>query len=138
MTTIAYHHKSKTVAVDSRTTSGDLIHSDTAIKFIKNDIGTWVFAGCDYDNKALSMLAHKEKSESLDCWAMLIAEGKVYGVSVDDGVCTHTEYNENKTFGSGNHFALAAMDHGKSATEAVKYACTRDIYSGGRVREFKV
>lgn len=35
--------------------------------------------------------------------------------------------------GSGARFALAAMDHGKNAAEAVAYACSRDIYSGGVV-----
>jgi ATP-dependent protease HslVU (ClpYQ) peptidase subunit len=35
--------------------------------------------------------------------------------------------------GSGARFALAAMDFGRSAGEAVAYACTRDIYSGGEV-----
>jgi ATP-dependent protease HslVU (ClpYQ) peptidase subunit len=31
--------------------------------------------------------------------------------------------------GSGAHWALAAMDHGKSARDALEYACTRDPYS---------
>lgn len=35
--------------------------------------------------------------------------------------------------GSGQRFALAAMDFGKSAAEAVAYAITRDIFSGGEV-----
>ena len=35
--------------------------------------------------------------------------------------------------GSGARFALAAMDLGKSAHEAVEYACTRDIYSDGTI-----
>lgn len=138
MTTIAYHHKDKQVAFESRMAFGDIIHSDSGIKFIKNDVGIWIFSGCTYDNEHLSNLKHKEESEDLDAIAMLISNGKVYGVSVADGCCTHTLYHHSNAFGSGANFALAAMDHGKSAKEAVKYAITRDIYSGGRVRVFNV
>lgn len=35
--------------------------------------------------------------------------------------------------GSGARFALPAMDLGKSARDAVAYACSRDIYSGGEI-----
>lgn len=35
--------------------------------------------------------------------------------------------------GSGARFALSAMDFGKNADEAVGYACSRDIYSGGSI-----
>lgn len=40
--------------------------------------------------------------------------------------------------GSGYQFAIAALDLGKTAKEAVNYAKTRDIYTGGRVRVFDV
>lgn len=138
MTTIAYHHKDKQVAVDSRMTSNDIINSDTFDKFIKNDLGVWVFAGSCCDFEALSLLSHGDESKDLNCIAMLITGGKVYGVEADGGVCTHTEYPHNKAFGSGSHLALAAMDLGNGAKDAVKYAITRDIYSGGRVRVFDV
>jgi ATP-dependent protease HslVU (ClpYQ) peptidase subunit len=35
--------------------------------------------------------------------------------------------------GSGTRFALAAMDMGRTAEEAIAYACTRDIFSGGDI-----
>lgn len=35
--------------------------------------------------------------------------------------------------GSGARFALAAMDLGMNAEDALKYTCTRDIYSGGEI-----
>lgn len=35
--------------------------------------------------------------------------------------------------GSGTRFALAWMDAGHSAADAVEYACKRDIYSGGKI-----
>lgn len=44
--------------------------------------------------------------------------------------------------GSGQQFAIAAMDLGKSPEEAVRYACTRDPFSAGDItvisRELKV
>lgn len=40
--------------------------------------------------------------------------------------------------GSGAVFALAAMDAGADAVQAVRIACKRDIYSGGKVRSVKV
>lgn len=36
--------------------------------------------------------------------------------------------------GSGWRWALAAMDHGKNAPDAIRYAKTRDVNTGGRVR----
>lgn len=138
MTTIAYHHEDKEIAVDSRLMIGDTIATDKGIKFIKNDVGIWFFSGSRHDTKALSKLKHKDESKDLDAIAMLISDRKAYGVSVRDGYCSHTLYDNNFAFGSGCDFALAAMDHGKSAKEAVKYAMTRDVYTGGRVRVFKV
>jgi ATP-dependent protease HslVU (ClpYQ) peptidase subunit len=40
--------------------------------------------------------------------------------------------------GSGEEYAIGAMDAGLSAKDAVKIACNRDIYSGGRIRTFKI
>ena len=37
------------------------------------------------------------------------------------------------TIGSGCEFALAACDLGKTAVEAVEYASTRDVFTGGGV-----
>lgn len=138
MTTIAYHHGDREIAVDSRLMIADIIATDNGIKFIKNNVGIWFFSGSMHDSETLSKLKHKDESKGLDVIAMLISNGKVYGVSVRDGCCSHTLYDNNFAFGSGCDFALAAMDFGKSAKEAVKYAMTRDIYTGGRVRVFKV
>lgn len=60
---------------------------------------------------------------------------------------TLTSYDEHgRTFvehdkwaiGSGQRFALAAMDLGKSAGEAVVYACTRDVFSGGIITSLEL
>jgi len=46
------------------------------------------------------------------------------------------EYND--AMGSGEEFALAALDHGKTAEDAVAYAATRDSGTGGKIRVFDV
>jgi ATP-dependent protease HslVU (ClpYQ) peptidase subunit len=57
----------------------------------------------------------------------------------DGGVTSYDEHgrsfpeNGKWAIGSGQHFAIAAMDLGKSAEEAVAYAMTRDVYSGGEI-----
>jgi len=140
VTTIAYHHKSKTIAVDSRYTRGDIIETDKGRKTKTNDRGLWVFAGasCDYD--ALMLLNHGDKVDIRPaCGAILISDGDAYSVDTDNnGVCSIEILTEDLTVGSGQYFAMAAMDFGKSAKEAVKYAATRDIYTGGKVHEFKL
>ena len=40
--------------------------------------------------------------------------------------------------GSGAVFAIAAMDCGKSAVEAIRIAKKRDVNTGGRIRTIKV
>lgn len=42
------------------------------------------------------------------------------------------------TDGSGHAFAMGVLDAGGTSVEAVKAACKRDVYSGGRVRSYKV
>ena len=140
MTTIAFNYKDKQVAVDSRVTRGDMIDRDNAIKSIKNDKGIWFFAGAEDDFADLMALSRNQKVDvKPDCSAILISEGLAFVVGTDaEGYCFHSELLANYAIGSGKPFAIASMDHGKSAKDAVKYAMTRDIYSGGRVRVFDV
>ena len=55
----------------------------------------------------------------------------------DGHIVTYDEhgrpFNEKDKWaiGSGQRFALAAMDLGKNAEEAVVYAATRDVFTGG-------
>ena len=140
MTTIAYHHKDKQVAVDSRIAGGGIIGSDSFDKTIKNELGLWIYCGAASDAKDLCCLKHNDKVDPIpDCSAFLITDGKCYYVGVNnDRYCEYFELPFNEGKGSGGEFALAAMDFGKNAKEAVEYAITRDIYSGGEVRVFDV
>lgn len=140
MTTIAYNHKDKEIVVDSRMTSYDIILTDTFNKTIKNELGFWIFVGATSDCIDLSKLKHNDKVEHIpDVTAFVMKNGDAWLVSVNDDLyCQYCKLTFNNACGSGSYFALAAMDHGKNAKQAVEYAITRDIYSGGKVRAFKV
>ena len=134
MTTIVYDHKNKEVAVDSRVTVDGIICSDDFNKTIKNDNGFYFLCGDCWDYEKISKLTHDEKVEvNPNCSAILIKDSKAFAVIVSDGFCCITELKYNYAMGSGERFALAALDYGATAKEAVEYAIKKDIYSGGSV-----
>lgn len=140
---MAYNHKDKEIAVDSRNTCGSLIVSDKFNKIIECNGIKYVGCGDDDHVQALIMLLNNtmQRSEVDVNQAVLYwpHDGKAFksGFNEDDGVWTQ-ELQFNEAAGTGANFALAAMDFGCSAKEAVKYAMTRDIYSGGKVKVIKV
>lgn len=70
------------------------------------------------------------------CWVLvLMPDGKVR--QYDE----HGRWFEESppcAIGSGQRFAIAAMDLGKTAGDAVRYASTRDIFTGGEVLELSI
>ena len=140
MTTVAYNHKDKEIAVDSRFSRGDIISTDTGIKVFKEKGITFVCAGLTSDYKSLiEMWFSMESKDSLMCSAFVIDNGVVYefGLASDGGISKEALI-ENLCKGSGEFWAMAAMDFGCSAKDAVKYAMTRDMYTGGKIRVIKV
>lgn len=141
MTTIAYHHDSKTIAVDSRMTMRGVISSDNHNKIIQKDNATFVLCGstCDFDEFMALQKGEKHKGElDLDASGIKIINSIPFYVFMHDNVMCEEKIVCNLTLGSGAKFATAAMDFGKSAREAVEYAITRDIYSGGEVKEIEL
>ena len=139
MTTIAYHHDDKTISVDSRASTSSRIHTDNSNKIIKNHIGIWFYTGLSGDAPYLTMLHHNDKPDvEPDGAAYLIKDSKVYLVTMNDGFCIYCEIDYNHAIGSGDDFALAAMDFGRGSKDAVKYAMTRDFKTGGKVQTVKV
>lgn len=136
MTTIAYSHKHKQIAIDSRITSNGVIRCDSYDKIIRNDIGTWFFSGNCCDNLALSLMKHDDHCDvAPQCSALLINDGDVYLVLVNDGnYCEWFKTEHDAAYGSGQDFAIAALDFGKTPKEAVEYAMTRDCTTGGSVQ----
>ncbi len=136
MTTLAYSHKRKQIAIDSRITSNGTIRTDNYNKIIRNEIGIWFFTGKCCDSESLSLRRHDQYCEVIpDTTALLVNKGDVYLVLVNEqGFCEWFKTTHDCAYGSGQDFALAALDHGKNAKEAVEYAITRDIYSGGEIQ----
>lgn len=136
MTTIAY--KDGVIAYDSRQTRGGAIVSDDCRKCeIVNGV-SFFLSGCVCDEKALIAAYFGTPSkEAVECSGFVVDNGKLMMVGHDDktGVWRQPLDPANPdAIGSGSAYALAAMDMGASAEEAVRAAMKRDIHTGGTVR----
>lgn len=143
MTTIAYNHKAKQIAVDGRSTRNDRIVNDDTEKFIRDEGDIYFFAGSVCDQVRMIELIKTGKtsgSPKICCTAMRVtSDGQVETWGVDDDGYPFCEVPDcNEAMGSGADFAIAAMDMGKSTADAVRYASTRDIFTGGTVRLFDI
>jgi len=139
MTTIVYNHKDQEIAFDSRSVHGNIIITDSAIKMeIHNDV-VFFLAGCTSDFEMLISRYFSDKKKSrVDAECFTYDNGVFYKAGVDScGIFWRQQLTNNDTTGSGSIFALAAMDFGLNAKQAVEYAATRDIYTGGKVNVFK-
>lgn len=140
MTTIAYHHERKEIAYDGRTTRGDTIMNDRSEKMVERGGVKFFLCGatCDYD--LLISMCHGNKEDLVpDANAIVVDGGLVYRIGcTSDGVFWKCKQDCNDAIGSGWQFALSAMDFGRSAKQAVKYAATRDSCTGGKVSVVRV
>ena len=146
MTTIIYDHKRKQIACDSRTTIGSLIIDDESIKFKQAGDKLWFISGSKGD--ADTFINHYEPltkgNDFMDVDAIFLItngsfEGGVYmAIKNEDHIYKECIVDHNYATGSGDVFALSALDFGKTAKEAVEYAITRDIYSGGKVHVYDI
>lgn len=140
MTTIAY--KDGVIAVDSRQTRRDAIVSDNALKWQIVDGVAFFLAGAVCDNKALiAAYFGTPSSTPIECSGYVVHDGKLMMVGHDDdsGVWRQDlDLSNPDAIGSGAPYALAAMDMGASAEEAVRAAMKRDIYTGGTIRTFTI
>lgn len=139
MTTICYHHESKTIAVDSRITKGEVICSDKYNKIRERNGVVFVLAGSASDIDLVVETYPNQLTFKPSLSGYLIEDGKCYYlVYTEDGQPSTLETIWNDSAGSGQDFAMAAMDFGATAKEAVKYAAKRDIYTGGSIKSFKI
>lgn len=141
MTTIAY--KDGVIAFDSRVTNSGIIINDDAEKFHIKGGKRFFYSGAESDIDRLidgylggliklehgvdgnaivaedvSGLYFVGVTEDFELWRCGIDHGIVYAI------------------GSGRDFALAFMDAGMSAVDAVKMTCKRDVYTGGTIRSY--
>jgi 20S proteasome alpha/beta subunit len=135
MTTIAYD--GEFVAVDGRETQGNLICGDSVMKIYMRDGAWFIIAGCSDDCTRFVRDFSDRKETDIDAATegFMIDASEIFYVSIYDGKFYKTRQCGQKfAIGSGASFALAAMDHGKSAVDAVEYAKTRDCKTGGEVK----
>ena len=144
MTTIVYDHVNRQIAVDSRANNGGVIASDNAQKWFYIESELWFMSGALCD-KQLLINSFKDGDSAYDLKqipnanAFLVRDGEVFMRGVlETGESWTQELTYNNFLGSGEAFAMAAMDFGKSAKDAIEYAKTRDCYTGGKVHVFDV
>lgn len=139
MTTIAYKHKDKEIAVDSQITAGGLICSQNENKTTKVNGVTFITTGVIADIEPLiDSFFGQPPAHPLEAKAIVIKDGEVFEYFHDGNRSYMCPINYDSAWGSGQDFALSAMDFGCNAREAVKYASKRDSGTGGRVRLLKV
>jgi len=146
MTTIVYDHKNKQIACDSRSTIGGTIIDSEAIKYKLVGDKLWFISGRpgDADTFIQQYNPLHSANENMDVSGMfVILEGDCAGgvyMAYKDSDNTYAEcmVNHNYAQGSGDQWALAALDFGYSAREAVEYAMTKDVYSGGKVHVYDI
>lgn len=139
MTTIAWD--GKTLAVDSFETSSNVIVSRNRKKLFL-DVGDYAavaVCGCTYEMLSfVEWLRDKTKSPpNIESGAAICIDrkGKVYSYYPKNSTTPVLEKG-NLTDGSGHEIALGALDAGATAVEAVKIACKRNVYTGGKVQSY--
>lgn len=141
MTTIAY--RDGIVATDTLSVAGDMIVNHAYEKCIVKDGVMFFLTGSTSDHdKLVEEYLSPTGRDIGDASAIVADNGKIFIVGREDGnkgifKCPNKRENYI-AIGSGERFAISAMDHGKSAEEAVEYAMKRDIYSGGQVKVYRV
>jgi len=140
MTTIAYNHESKQIAYDSRSTRDITIMSDSVDKRIERDGVSFFMSGCVADYDLLISIYFGGKEELVpECNAYAVSESGCFRIGVSEsGEFWQQKLEHNEAMGSGWQWAIAAMDLGKTASEAVEYSKTRDSCTGGKVNVFDI
>ena len=145
MTTIAWD--GITFVSDSQATLGQDICSNKEKKIFTN-VGIFAAVAMvgvkgQAEHHMLSVIS--KISDPRELWGAVEEEDMfvLMGIVKETGVCwtldgqaTH-ESPVPWAWGSGAPYALAAMDLGRSASEAVKYASTRDPGTNNRIQTYK-
>lgn len=137
MTTIAY--KNGVIAYDGRITIDNLIVDDENEKMIERDNVLFFMAGSVCDRGAfIQAYFNKDHGyKDIDISAIVVDDNEIYYSSLgENGLVWKSPINKNSCFaiGSGRNFALAFMDAGLNAEEAVAATAKRDCNSGGAIR----
>jgi len=141
MTTIAY--KDGVIATDSLLTAGNVIVDHDADKYYVREEIKFFIAGVTSDHeKLIEEYLNPAGRQVGDTRALVVDGGKLFKVGSEEGGkglwrCP-LRRNNPAAIGTGADFALVAMDFGHSAEKAVAYAMTRDVFTGGEIKTYKV
>ncbi|HNB02472.1 MAG TPA: hypothetical protein PLK61_11760, partial [Nitrosomonas sp.] len=130
------------IAADGRESMSSTIVRDDADKFYWR--GHELFALCGKTPHCKQFATEfsvdkKPSDETNECGGFLFDGNEVFMCFIDEDLKTYSKCKISIyrwADGSGRNWAIAALDHGKSAIEAVKYAMIRDKHSGGTIRCF--
>jgi ATP-dependent protease HslVU (ClpYQ) peptidase subunit len=145
MTTLAYDHERKLIAIDSRVSAAGQIMCDKTIKFkVASDKSVWFYSGRPVDmNVAMNIFESYEQKcikapkDNIEFAAVIAFKGKAYFsyyTSSHDYVMEEAKHNDG--FGSGGIYALCALNMGKTILNSIEFAKTMDTCSGGQVHVF--
>lgn len=139
MTTIVYDAKKHQIAVDSRATANGLIVTDECQKWHITDDFVFFLAGAVHEIELVHQYYPNiqfEGSSSCQGFVYERATNRLYSVGWHEGRQINNHITYNFAFGSGMHYALAALDMGRTAKSAVEAAFKRDTGSGGKINVF--
>jgi len=141
MTTIAY--RDGIVATDTLSVSDGIVVDHAYEKCIVRDgVMFFMTGGTSDHDKLVEEYLSPTGRDTGNAAAIVADNGKILIIGGEEGgkgifKCPNKRENYI-SIGSGERFAISAMDHGKSAKEAVEYAMKRDIYTGGEVKVYQV
>lgn len=139
MTTIAYHHKSKMIAYDSRLTINDSIVTDSFDKMFVRGNRKFIMCGKDLSDVNKAVMSFPDAVDiTTNPYGLLIEGGIVFCVMWNNGEVSTFPIEYDFTCGSGEAHAITALDLGFGAHKAVEMAAKRDVGTGGIIRSFQV
>lgn len=126
---------------DTRVTAGGEILDDNYKKLFKYK--GWVIGmtgnPCELQYHIKKYLDGDKVTHQTEGCCMVHKEGTTRHIRFyKDGTIDDTIESFTRCLGSGAEWARAALDFGKTPEEAVKYAMSKDIYSGGKVLKIKL
>lgn len=141
MTTIAI--RDGIIAYDSRLSRGTLIVDDNHDKKrIVGDLIFFCYGNLTGGTRLIDAYVNNVVNLPIEASAVLVEKGVAYHVGYDlDADPEHiwkSEITWYEAFGTGDFFAITAMDMGCSAYDAVKMAAKRDALTNDNVRTYRL
>ena len=151
MTTIAY--KDGILATDSRITKDGYISSDETVKlwdlrekelfYLHDRLLAIALAGSvSHFDWFLIYIQQSDfptaEYKNHEVAGLIVGEKAVYEIEKEQPYLVHYPLNARLAVGSGDHYAISAMNLGKTAIQAVKHAMKFDTCTGGPVQSINL